>query len=246
MMLDIILVGYGQMGRMIEQIAPQHNLNVLAKIDPFLGNSIDQMDFSDNAVCLEFSTPESAAENLRKLIRKGQKIVCGTTGWLQDLSEISQLVIDYHAALVYGSNFSFGMNIFYRLVEEAAKKFNNLIEYDPYGFEVHHQRKKDSPSGTARILGDILLKNLDRKTEVCFEKLDRKIKPHEVHFASLRAGEVPGTHLIGFDSTADTIELKHTAHSRLGFALGAIIAAKWVADKKGIFEFGSVFDSVMV
>ncbi|MBT4333854.1 MAG: 4-hydroxy-tetrahydrodipicolinate reductase, partial [Candidatus Cloacimonetes bacterium] len=138
---------------------------------------------------------------------------------------------------IYGSNFSVGMNLFFSIIESAAKLMNKAEDYDLFGLEMHHNKKKDSPSGTAKVLSEIILQNIDRKTKVQYDKLDRKIEQDELHFTSVRSGNIPGTHSISFDSEADTIELKHTARNRNGLALGAIKAAKWINNKTGFYNF---------
>ena len=147
--------------------------------------------------------------------------------------------------LIHSSNFSIGVNVFFKIIENAARMFNKIEEYDVYGYEMHHNKKIDSPSGTAKTIGNILINNIKRKDKLLFEAINRKIQPNELHFASVRAGAIPGTHAVGFDSDADTIELKHTARNREGFALGAIMAAKWIKNKKGFYTIDDMMDSIM-
>ena len=134
------------------------------------------------------------------------------------------------------------MNIFLRIVEQASKLVNNIDEYDPFGYELHHNQKADSPSGTAKSVAEAMLNNIERKTELNYDRVNRKIEPSELHYGSIRAGSIPGTHVAAFDSEADTIELKHTARNRNGFALGAVIAAQWLNGKKGFFEMKDFMD----
>lgn len=244
-MLKIALIGYGQMGKLIEQLAVKNGCEIVAIIDPFLDNEITADAVADADVCLEFSTPDAAFNNMKKLIKLGKNVVSGTTGWSDELDEIKLLVEKTGTGFVYGSNFSVGMNLFFLIIESTAILMNNAEDYDLYGLEMHHNKKKDSPSGTAKVLSDIILKNIDRKTKSQYEKLDRKIENNEFHFASIRSGDIPGTHSISFDSESDTIELKHTARNRNGLALGAIKAAFWINNKKGFYNFTNKLNEII-
>ncbi len=244
-MLKIALIGYGQMGKLIEQLAPQNDCEIVAIIDPIIGNEITAETVAYADVCIEFSTPDAAFTNIKKLIELGKNVVTGTTGWYDELDKIKLMVEKKGTGFIYGSNFSVGMNLFFSIIESTAKLMNQAEDYDLFGLEVHHKHKKDSPSGTAKILSEIILKNIDRKTKVQYEKLNRKIEKDEFHFASIRFGEIPGTHSISFDSEADTIDIKHTARNRNGLALGAIKTAKWINDKNGFFIFRDKFNEII-
>ncbi len=244
--MKIAIIGYGQMGKLIEKIAPDFGLEVVSKIDPILENEITEESIKDAEVCIDFSLPNSVLPNARKIANLRKNLVIGTTGWQEHFAEIEQLSKKFGIGIIYGSNFSIGMNTFFLIVENAAKLMNQLPQYDAFGYEMHHNKKQDSPSGTAKTLADIVINNLDRKTIRQYEKLDRKINPEEFHFPSIRCGNIPGTHTIGFDSMADTIELKHTARNREGFAQGAIQAAKWINDKKGMFNFQKIFYEILM
>ena len=243
-MKKLAIIGYGQMGKMIEQLAPSYDFEVVAIIDLNSEKTKSGQNLEKADVCVEFTAPEAAFSNIRKLIGLKKNIVVGTTGWFDHLKEAEELVKLQQTGLVYGSNFSIGMNIFYRLTEEATKLMNSFQDYDVFGWESHHKLKKDSPSGTAKTLSNIVLKNTDQKEKAIFDKLDRQIENNEFHFASLRSGSIPGTHLIGFDSEADTIELKHTARNRQGLAGGALLAARWICGKKGFYNFSDVFRDI--
>jgi len=243
-MLKIALVGYGQMGKLIEQLAPQNDCEIVAIIDPLLDNEINAETVADANVCIEFSTPDAAFENIKKLIELGKNIVTGTTGWYNDLDKIKLMVEKKGIGFIYASNFSVGMNLFFSIVESTAKLMNQAEEYDLFGLEMHHKKKKDSPSGTAKVLSKIILENIDRKTKTQYEKLDRKIEKNEFQFASIRSGNIPGMHSISFDSEADTIELKHTARNRNGLALGAIKSAKWINNKTGFYNFADKLNEI--
>ncbi|MDO9578295.1 MAG: 4-hydroxy-tetrahydrodipicolinate reductase [Candidatus Cloacimonadales bacterium] len=240
-MKKLAIIGYGQMGKMIEQLAPQYDFEVVSIIDL----DSDSSEFLRTAdVGIEFTAPGAAYENIKKMVNLKKNIVVGTTGWFDKLEDAKKLVEAQQTGLVYGSNFSLGMNLFYKIVDEATKLMNPIKGYDVFGLECHHNLKKDSPSGTAKILSDIVIKNTDLKNTAVFDKLDRQIEKDEFHFASLRAGSIPGTHLIGFDSEADTIELKHTVRNRTGLAIGALLAARWICDKKGFYNFSDIFSEI--
>ncbi len=244
-MLKIAIIGYGQMGKLIEQLAVQNDCEIVAIIDPLLGNEITAETVSNADVCVEFSTPGAAFNNIKKLVELGKNVVTGTTGWFDKLDKIKIMVEEAGTGFIYGSNFSVGMNLFYSIIESTAKLMNKAEDYDLQGLEIHHRQKKDSPSGTAKILSDIILKNIDRKTKSQFDRLERKIEKEEFHFASIRFGDVPGTHSISFDSEADTIELKHTARNRNGLVTGAIKAAKWIKNKKGFYNFTDKLNEII-
>ncbi|MCF7793437.1 MAG: 4-hydroxy-tetrahydrodipicolinate reductase [Candidatus Cloacimonetes bacterium] len=244
-MKKLAIIGYGQMGRLIEKLAPEFDFEVCAKIDPILGNDLSDPKLIEADVCIEFTKPAVAHSNLTELVKQGQQVVCGTTGWYENLKELEKIVQENDTGFIYGSNFSFGMNLFYQIVRETCKLMNKAVDYDVFGLEYHHNKKQDSPSGTAKILSDIVIKNIDKKAKSQFEKLDRRIEKDEFHFASVRAGNIPGTHLIGFDSEADSIELKHTARNRNGLAIGALKAARWIIDKKGFYNFAETFQNIL-
>ena len=244
-MTKLAIIGYGQMGKLIEELAPEYNFEVVSIIDPILGNNISEESLSKAEVCVEFTDPNKVFENIRIISKLGKNLVVGTTGWLTNLDAVQKLVQQNNIGMVYSSNFSLGMNLFFQIVNSTTKLMNKIENYDVFGLELHHNKKKDSPSGTAKILADIVLKNTDNKTSTQFEKLDREIEKNEFHFGSVRAGNIPGTHLIGFDSTADTIELKHTARNRNGLALGALKAAEWITKRKGLYNFTEYFSEII-
>ena len=239
-MLKIALVGYGKMGRMVHDLARTMPFEVVAIIDPSQPDcsaAITQESLKDAEVCIEFSHPACVLENIRQICSAGRNLVVGTTGWNDKMDEVKAWVAKSGVGMVYGSNLSIGMNVFYEIVAKAAEEFSRYAEYDPFGLELHHRQKADSPSGTAKELAGIILENSSTKTSTFYEKSEGKINPEQLHFASVRAGFIPGTHTVGFDSEADTIELTHRARSRVGFALGALKAAAWIADKKGFYSF---------
>ena len=239
--MKIALIGYGRMGREVERVAKLRGHVICAVIDrsdaAATHKEIDGKAscLKDAEVVIDFTMPAVAIENIRKVTAAKKNMVVGTTGWYDSITQAKQLVGAAGTGFIYSSNFSIGVNIFYRIVEAAAKLVNKVPDYDIFGYELHHNQKLDSPSGTAKSIAEILLKNISRKKQLQYGKLDRKINPEELHFASIRSGWIPGTHIVGFDSEADTIELKHTARSRSGFALGAVMAAEWLTGRKGFF-----------
>jgi 4-hydroxy-tetrahydrodipicolinate reductase len=234
--MKIALVGYGKMGRAIEPIALSRGHQIVT-IDPHTEDaewkSINEKSLSGVDVAIEFTAPEVALENIQALLQHRISVVVGTTGWLDSLEAVEKSCLDAGCGLVFGSNFSVGVNLFSRVLRVCAQMMNALPEYDVSGFEAHHMHKKDTPSGTALSLSDILLEEIDRKETLQIDPLQREIKPEELHFTSIRCGAIPGTHEIVFDSSADTISLKHTARGRDGFALGSVLAAEWVLSKPG-------------
>jgi 4-hydroxy-tetrahydrodipicolinate reductase len=226
--MNLAIVGYGKMGRLVEQLAPEYGFQVALKLDEF--NNVDfagitPENFAGVDVAVEFSIPSATVENIQRIAALGVNLVVGTTGWLTEIDRVKAVVERSGIGLVYSPNFSVGVNVFARLVAEAARLLAAEEEYGAWAWEIHHSTKKDAPSGT-------LLKLVDEMKKVGYGR--------PIDAASNRAGRHPGTHEIGFDSAADTITLRHTARSREGFARGALKAARWVAGKKGFFEFGQV------
>ncbi len=238
-MLKIALIGYGVMGQLIESLSEQVGCTVVAKIDPKLGIDLTEENLKDAEVVIDFALGSSAVDNAKKVCSWGKKIVVGATGF--DLEGLKEVKGD----IIYGSNFSVGVNLFLKLIRESALIFDKVSEYDVCGIEYHHNRKVDSPSGTAKSVGNVLLENMKRKKRLVVDCLNRKIEPEELHFASVRCGDIPGTHSVCFDSSADFVEIKHSARNRKGFALGALKAAKFIADKQGLFCFEEVFDEIL-
>jgi 4-hydroxy-tetrahydrodipicolinate reductase len=236
----LVIIGYGQMGKLLDAMAEQQGFNVVARIDPALGTKLSRQEVKDGETAIEFTEPGAAFENIKKCLELDLPVVCGTTGWHHNLYELQKLVDYKQGAVVYGSNFSPGMNIFYELVRNTAKIMSAFDSYDAYGYELHHRYKKDSPSGTAKELAKILAEESSGNKKVVFADLQRRKADDEIHFASVRAGEIPGEHRIGFDSVYDTIELRHTARSRKGLAAGAFMAAHWLCGRKGLFSFNDI------
>ena len=219
-MPNLAIVGYGKMGRLIDQLAPEYGFTVSARVDVGRDESLEGSD-----VAVEFSAPSSVVSNVAKVAAFQIPLVVGTTGWLEHLAEVKAIIEKNNSALVWSPNFSVGVNIFTRLVAEAARLFQNQEEYGAWAWEIHHSTKIDATSGT-------LLKLVDAMKAAGFERT--------IDTSSNRAGSHPGTHEIGFDSAADTITLRHTARSREGFARGALKAAQWIIGRKGCYEFSDV------
>jgi 4-hydroxy-tetrahydrodipicolinate reductase len=223
-MPNLALIGYGKMGRMVDQFAGEYNFTVCARVD------IDRDEAVDNAdVAIEFSTPGAVLANIKKLAARRIPAVVGTTGWLEHLDEARRLVAENNTALIWSPNFSIGVNVFERVIAQAARLLKDEKEYGAWAWEIHHITKKDAPSGT-------LLKVVRTMKNAGYAR--------DISVCSNRAGAHPGTHEIGFDSAADTITLRHTARSREGFARGALKAAQWIVGRKGFYEFGEALFGV--
>jgi len=228
--ISLALLGYGKMGKAIAALAPQRGCEVRLVMDIDVnaqGQGITPANFAGVDVCIDFTTPDAAVENIRRVAGLGVNLVVGTTGWHGQLDEVRKIVESAGVGMVHAPNFSIGVNLFYRLTRAAAEIFAPFAMYEPYVVEAHHKFKVDAPSGTAL-------------------EIKRRIQPafgnREVPVASVRAGYIPGTHELGFDSEADTIVLRHTARGRQGFAEGALHAACWVIGRKGLFTFAEVLE----
>ncbi len=219
--MKLAIIGYGKMGKMVEQFAPQYGFSVQACLDA--GDDFARAAGAD--VAIEFTAPEAVVANVEKLAAMRLPVVVGTTGWLAHMNAVRSAIEAHGGALVWSPNFSVGVNVFFRLVREAAQLLAHEAEYGAWAWEIHHDTKKDAPSGT-------LLKLVEEMKSAGYAR--------PIDVSSNRAGRHPGTHEIGFDSAADTITLRHAARSREGFARGALKAAQWIVGKQGVFEFGDV------
>ena len=240
--MKIALVGYGKMGRMVEALAKEHGHAVVARIDPYAkdadAKTVAESGFLAEAdVAIEFTSPTTALANIRAIAAAGVPMVVGSTGWLDSLDEAVAAVEKAGTSLLWSSNFSLGVNLFYRIAAYAAQLADPFAEYDVGGWEAHHNKKADSPSGTAKTLVERVLASMTRKKRAVYETLDRPPANDELHYPSLRLGAVPGTHSLFFDSAADTIEITHTARNREGLARGAVRAAEWLTRerRRGVF-----------
>lgn len=229
--MKIALIGHGTMGKLIERLALEKEHEIAVVIDDAdAGLSIEELAAKLNGadVAIDFTVAEAVQRNVEACVAAGVPLVEGTTGWNTQRDEIEHIVREGNSAFVYGANFSIGVNLFYRIVAHAAELIAKFPEYEAFIEEQHHSRKKDSPSGTALKLKDVVSKHVDVG-----------------EIAATRSGNIPGTHTVGFDGPADQIMLTHTARSREGFATGAILAAEWIIGKKGFFEFSAIMESIM-
>jgi 4-hydroxy-tetrahydrodipicolinate reductase len=227
--MKILLIGYGKMGKTIERIAVSRGHEIVGRID--VGDDLSLFD-KEADVAIEFTQPEAAISNLKTCFEKGIPVVCGTTGWRQHQQEVEAYCKQKNGALLWSSNFSLGVNLFFKLNEYLAKLMNRYAQYEVSVDETHHTQKKDAPSGTAITLAEGVIKNLERKKKWSMESNDN---PESLVIKSFRIDPAPGTHVIRYHSEVDDIEITHTAHSREGFALGAVLVAEWLKGRKGIF-----------
>lgn len=228
--MKIILLGYGKMGKTIERIALERGHEISARIDVDNQHELRTMK---GDVAIEFSHPSAAFDNVRTTLEKNIPVVCGTTGWLSRKSEIDALTMKLDGAFFYASNYSLGVNIFFKLNEYLAKVMENFPEYEIELDEIHHTQKKDSPSGTAISLAEGIIKHVSRKKSWVNENTDEE---SELAIKSFRIADIPGTHVVKYNSPVDDIEIKHTAHSREGFATGAVLVAEWIRRQKGVLS----------
>jgi len=231
--MKIALLGYGKMGKVIERIAEERGHEIVLRkssSDTFEG-------LADADVAIDFSIPDAAVGNISACLNKNIPVVSGTTGWLEHYHDVAQLCEDQCGAFIYGSNFSLGVNIFFELNLQLAKMMATLQQYKVSIEEIHHIQKLDAPSGTAITLAKDIIENSDYSSWAI-----GNAKEDEVFINAKREENVPGTHSVFYDSEVDSIEIKHTAHSREGFALGAIVAAEWLLGKKGIFTMKDVLN----
>lgn len=229
--MKIALLGYGKMGKTIERLALERGHEIIFRIT----EDIEKYDLQQADVAIDFSIPDAAFKNITTSFRNRVPVVSGTTGWLQQYAEAVRICKEKDAAFIYASNFSLGVNLFFELNKKLAQMMKNFPEYKVGIEEIHHTQKLDAPSGTAITLAEQIIKRSDKKGW----KLD-EASEKEIRVAAKRIENVPGTHIISYDSPVDTIKIEHVAHSRDGFALGAIIAAEWLQHKKGVYSMKDV------
>lgn len=235
--MKIALTGYGKMGKEVEKMAVARNHEIILTIDNPEEWEAKSTLLAQADVAIEFSTPDSAVKNMIKCFKQGIPIVCGTTGWNDKLDYVSEQCKLLNGTLLYGSNFSIGVNIFFEINKLLAKLMNNQHEYGVNIEEIHHVNKLDAPSGTAISLANDIISNLDRKSSWTNMEANNY---NELEITSIRTDHVPGIHIVNYHSAADTIEIKHSANNRSGLALGALIAAEWIKGKKGVFTFHEI------
>jgi 4-hydroxy-tetrahydrodipicolinate reductase len=235
--MKIALIGYGKMGKAIEQIALQkgHEIIMAISLDNVHEFTLDNVKEAD--VAIEFSTPSTAYYNVMKCIDAGVPVICGSTGWLEKLDEVKKYAIENKVGFIYASNFSVGVNIFFEINSALAEMMNKQKQYDVAVEEIHHTQKLDAPSGTAVTIAEQILEQIDNKSKWVREVASNE---NELAIKSIRQDPAPGTHTVSYTSAIDDIEIKHTAHNRIGFASGAVAAAEFVIGKAGVFTMKDV------
>ncbi len=232
--MKIALLGYGKMGKVIERIALERGHEIVLR----KSSSTSYAGLENADVAIDFSLPTSAVANISECLNNGIPVVSGTTGWLEEYSNMVALCEQKNGSFIYGSNFSLGVNLFFELNNYLAKMMSKFKNYSASMEEIHHTQKLDAPSGTAISLAKGIIENSDYTNWT----MDANPKENEISIEALRIENVPGTHSVFYNSEVDTIEIKHTAHSRDGFALGSIIAAEWLVGKKGVFTMKDVLE----
>ncbi len=230
------------MGKEIDRIAAERGIHIVCRMTS--RSAWDDKEVKGSDVAIHFARPDSVLSHVQRLASLNKNVVVGTTGWQDDLEKVRSIVQESKIGLVYASNFSVGVQIFFRLLKDAARLINKFPDYDVTVHETHHQGKVDSPSGTALSAAKILLEDLERKKTILTEPPHGKIRPDQLQVTSTRVGAVVGEHNVAFDSVADSIELKHEAKNRSGFALGALLAAEWVLGKQGLFTMDDVLADI--
>ncbi|AWX43314.1 4-hydroxy-tetrahydrodipicolinate reductase [Flagellimonas maritima] len=231
--MNIGLFGYGRMGKMIEQIALHRGHKIIAKIDA----GTPEIDFDSMDVAIDFSTPDAAFKNITDCFKNGIPVISGTTGWLANYDKTVSICNDEKGAFIYASNFSLGVNVFFELNSYLAKVMANLNQYAVSVEEIHHTKKLDAPSGTAITLAEGIMEHSQYQNWQL-----NKTDEETIGITSKREGSVPGTHTISYESEIDSIKIKHIAHNREGFAMGAVIAAEWIRGKIGVFSMKDVLN----
>jgi 4-hydroxy-tetrahydrodipicolinate reductase len=247
--MKIALLGYGKMGKMIEQVALERQHEIVLKIDHDNLYDLTLENLQKADVAIEFSTPHTVLGNIKICFDAGVPVVVGATGWYDQLQTVKNECLNRNAALIYASNFSVGVNIFFHINKMLAKVMNRFPNYEIQVEEIHHTQKMDAPSGTAITIAEGIIENIPVKEAwvnvVSGQVNDDSpvmITPNQLLIESHRIENVPGTHTVVYDSEVDTIEFKHTAHNRSGFALGAVLAAEWIKERKGFFTAADLFN----
>lgn len=235
--MKIALIGYGKMGKAIEEIAFERGHEVVLRINDLNLNDFTEENIKQANVAIEFTNPHAAYENIKFCLENGVAVVSGTTGWLNQLEEIKNICAEQNGAFLYASNFSIGVNLFFELNRQLAKLMEQHKDYSVSIKEVHHTQKLDAPSGTAITLAEQLIEHYPSKTKWVNYESD---KPEELSIISEREDPAPGTHFVKYSSAVDDIEIIHTAHSRKGFASGAVLAAEYLLNKKGVYGMRDV------
>ena len=244
--MKIALLGYGKMGQIIERLALDRGHEIVLKITVDNKEDLTESNLRKADVAIDFSAPDAALDNIYACFAANLPVVVGTTGWYGQLQEVKNECLTSNNTLLYGSNFSIGVNIFFHMNKVLAQLMNNFPAYEVQVEEIHHTQKLDSPSGTAMTIAEGIIDNLDRKTEWVNELVgtpfEEVLKKEELLIESHRIENIPGTHTVVYSSEVDEIEFKHTAHSRSGFALGAIVAAEWLEHRQGFYNITEIFN----
>lgn len=244
--MKIAILGYGKMGQIIDKFATERGHEIILKVNAENLDDLTVENLKDADVAIDFSTPDSVLGNISTCFDAGVPVVVGTTGWYGKLQEVKNECTEGNNTLLYASNFSIGVNIFFHVNKILSRIMNRYPQYEVQVEEIHHTEKLDSPSGTAMTIAEGILDGLDRKNEWVNELVgsvdELIVKPDQLLIESHRLEEVPGTHTVIYSSEVDDIEFKHKAHSRAGFALGAVLAAEWLEDKTGFYNISDMFD----
>lgn len=241
--MAIAIVGYGRMGQEIEATANEQGVKINAIFD--VKNRLTADSDFNFATAIEFTEPSAVLDNIKLLAEQGKNIITGTTGWYGKIDEVKEIVKQNNIGFVWGSNFSVGVNLFFKIIENASSIFDSFEDFDVMLHEMHHKRKLDSPSGTALKLATLITENIHRKNNIITDKIDREIQPDELHVSSTRGGEIFGKHSVYFDSVSDEIILSHNAKNRKGFAKGAVLSSQWIFNRKGFYEFREVIEDIV-
>ena len=246
--MHVAIVGYGKMGREIAEVCRTRGHSFVT-VDPRTPGAdyahIDAESVGGADVCIDFTHPSCAVDNIRAMADLGKQMVVGTTGWYDELPAVKGMIKASGVGFIWSPNFSIGVNLYFRLISAAAAIFNKVEDYDVMGYEIHHGAKADSPSGTAIKIASLLTSGIERKTTPVYEMLNRAPRPEELHYASVRGGSNPGLHTVLFDSGFDTIEVSHQNRNRSGLALGAVMAAEFIVNRHGYYEIEDLIDSII-
>lgn len=247
--MKIALIGYGKMGVEVEKAALAKGIEVVSRIDPFSEKAdfkeVSKESLGEAEVAIDFSSSSAVLENIRRVCAIGKNMVVGTTGWYDSIEEAKKIVSSSNIGFIYSPNYSIGTSVFFKIVEETAKVINKLEEYDACVWEAHHRQKADAPSGTAKTIAEILLKNIERKKKIVLGNPRGKICEEELQVSSIRVGFNAGEHVVCFDGETDSIELRHSARSRSGFAKGAVMAAQWISGRKGFYSMNDFVEDFL-
>jgi 4-hydroxy-tetrahydrodipicolinate reductase len=248
--MRIGIAGFGKMGTLVRQTALTRGHQIPAVIDPRSNApEVTGVELTSKSlpldVIIDFTSPQTVLNNIERYGELKVSAVIGTTGWYEKMNQVARIVEKSGIGLIWSGNFSLGVNIFFRLIEKTVAIMNGFPDYDVLIKELHHNRKADNPSGTAKMIGEILIAGLDRKKALVTGLPSRSLEQHEMNLSSGRGGFFPGQHSVIFDSEVDTITLEHTARSRLGFAEGAIMAVEWIKGRQGLYNINDLMDSII-